>query len=141
VVSHYVAKQITFLKAPRSLTSEQIDTISSGLKDKPTAIFQVTTLSTSDESLKFGGQLQKILKAVGWQSMGLTQYYMDEGEAPPMGVNVIVDGHDSESVKSAERLTEVFRTAGIQGVRFSSNTSRQIASTWVLIEVGHKPNH
>lgn len=94
-----------------------------------------------EEPVQFGGQLQKTLKDIGWQSMGLTQYYMDDGESPPMGVNVIVDGHDPESVRSAESLAEVFRTAGIQGIRFSSNSPKPMVSTWVLIEVGRKPNH
>lgn len=54
VASQFVGRQITYLKAPRSLTSEQVDSISSGLKDQPKAIFQVTALSTGEESGQFG---------------------------------------------------------------------------------------
>lgn len=138
--SHQVTKQIALLKAPRWLTEEQIATISRALQDKPKAIFRVTSLTDNEESGRFGGQLGKVLKDVGWDSKGMTRFYMDEGESPPMGVNVIVDGHDPESVKSAESLVEVFKAAGIQGVHFSSKIPEPMASTWVLIEVGRKPN-
>lgn len=139
ILSHYVTKQITFLKAPRSLTTGQIDTISNGLKDKPKALFQVTALSTGEESIQFGGQLQKLLKDVGWQSMGLTLYYTIEGDSP-IGVNVLVDGHDFEASKSAASLAEIFRTVGIQGVQFYPTRQETMPSTWVLIQVGRKPN-
>jgi hypothetical protein len=123
------------------LTSEQVDRISIELKDKPKAIFQVTALSTAgDEPVQFGGQLQKLLKAVGWESTGMTLYYMDEGDSPPIGVNVLVDGHDFESSKSAASLSEIFRTVGIQGVQLKSTRQQAMPSTWVLIQVGRKPN-
>ena len=141
VASQFVGRQITYLKAPRALTSEQVDSISTSLKDKPKAIFQVTALSTTgDEPVQFGGQLQKILMAVGWESKGLTLYYMDGGDSPPIGVNVMADGHDLEASKSAESLAELFRTAGIQGVQLNSTRQQVIPSTWVLIQVGRKPN-
>ena len=140
VVSQVVSRQIAFLKAPRLLTTEQIDTISNGLKDKTKAIFQVTALSTSDESVQFGGQLQRILKEVGWESKGLTLYFMDGGDSPPIGVDVIVDGHDFEASKSAASLAEIFRTAGIQGVQFESTRPQPKPSTLVLIRIGRKPN-
>jgi hypothetical protein len=126
VASQFVGRQITYLKAPRSLSSEQVDIISIGLKDKPKAIFQVTTLSTmGDEPVQFGGQLQKLLTNVGWQSKGLTLYYMDGGDSPPIGVNVIVDGHDFEASKSGASLAEIFRMAGIQGVQFYSTRQQR----------------
>ena len=121
VASQFVGRQITYLKAPRSLSSEQVDSISIGLKDKPKAIFQVSALSTmGDEPVQFGGQLQKLLTNVGWESKGLTLYCMDGGDSPPIGVHVIVDGHDIEASKNAASLAEIFRAAGIQGVQLDS---------------------
>jgi hypothetical protein len=140
VASQVVGRQITYLKAPRLLTSEQIASISIELKDKPKALFQVTVLSTSgDEPVQFGGQLQKLLKAVGWESMGLTLYYMSEGDEPPIGVNVIVDGHDLEASNSAANLAVILRTAGIQEVQFHPTRQETMPSKWVLIQVGRKP--
>ena len=138
--SQVVARQIAFLKAPRSLTTEQVDTISSSLTDRPKSVFQVTALSIDDESVQFGGQLQKILKAGGWESKGLTLYFMDGGESPPIGVHVTVDGQDIEASKNAASLAEIFRAAGIQGVQLDATRHQIMPSTWVLIQVGRKPN-
>jgi hypothetical protein len=140
MASYYVTKQITLLKAPRTLTTEQIEMIFSTLKDKPKGEFQVTSWADSEESANYGGQLHKALKDVGWNSKGMTRYYMDEGEAPPTGVNIIVDGLSSESMKSAENLVEVFRASGIHDVKFSTKIPKPMVSSWVLIEVGRKPN-
>jgi hypothetical protein len=140
VASQFVGRQITYLKAPRSLTSEQVESISLGLKDKPKPPFQVTVLSTvGDEPVQFGGQLQKLLKEVGWESKDLTLYYMTGGDEPPIGVNVMVDGHDLEASNSAANLAVILRTAGIQEVQFHPTRQDTMPSTWVLIQVGRKP--
>lgn len=138
--SYLVSKQVTFLKTPRVLTEAQIAILFGALKDKPTAEFRVTSWADSEESAQFGGQLSKILKNIGWDSKGMTRYYMDEGDAPPSGVNIMVDGLHPESMKSAQNVFEAFQASGIHEVHLSTNPSEAIPSSWVLIQVGRKPN-
>lgn len=137
-----IGQRVASLKAPRTLTTSQIDIVSKTLKDKPEAQFRVTAWADSEECARYGGQLQTVLKEAGWDSVGMTRYYMDAGEPPPIGIRIMVDRLRPEVETSARRLESALRAAGVEDVTFTieQKLPDPISSSWVLIEIGRKAN-
>ncbi|MBS0180007.1 MAG: hypothetical protein JSR20_14725 [Nitrospira sp.] len=135
-----VGQRVAFLKTPRTLNQAQIEGISHALRETPKAEFQVTSWADSEESANFGGLLTKALKDAGWESRGMTRFYMGDGEAPPKGVIVMASalGHE-ETRNSAKNLVAVLSAIGVQEVQFSTKITKPLSPTMILIEVGKKP--
>lgn len=135
-----IGQRVAFLKAPRTLSQAQIDMVTNALKDKPRGEFQITAWADSEESANFGGLLNKVLKDAGWESRGMTRYYMGDGEAPPQGVTVMAStlGH-AQTLESAKHLVEALLATGAQEVRFSTRITKPLFPTMILIEIGKKP--
>jgi len=141
IAFYKIGQRIAVLKDPRILTKAQIEMITNALRDKPKAEFQVTSWADSEESVRYGGQLHKVLKDVGWNSNGLTRFYMDGGEPPPNGITLMVDGLHQAAKDSATQLAEVLHTLGIEVVRLETESTKPPVSSWVLIKVGRKGSH
>ena len=138
--SYLVIKQITSLKAPRTLSAKQTEMLVTALKSKPKMAFRVISWADSEESAFFGGQLGKVLKEAGWESKGMVRYYMDEGESPYIGVSVMVDGVNHELSETGRALVDALRASGVQEVQFLPTHLHASEAEWIVIQVGRKPN-
>jgi hypothetical protein len=148
--SYKIGERLAILKAPRTFTPDQRQTIVSSLLDKPPATFWIKSYPDTPESDEYGRQLEKILwQDARWlvpgqfQSRPLAPFPIQSGEEPTTGLTIMVDGRYADAVSSGRSLEAALRNAQVEDVKMKVmevNPSEPKGSPWVFIKVGRKGN-